>query len=102
LNGKIDKGEFMTLDEILRQVEGDTCEFAQGMDIQEAKQAILSWFKEQLPKEKAYEYGDIQNGCYWTHASKSEYCACCEGIAIGRNQTIKDILTNLTAKQGER
>jgi hypothetical protein len=50
-----------------------------------AKQAILSWFKEQLPKE-------MPNSLHPTTI----------GISIGYNQAIEDILTNLTAKQGER
>jgi hypothetical protein len=51
--------------------------------------AILSWFKEQLPKEKEETIKDNGEECF-------------DPLAVGYNQCLQDILTNLTAKQGER
>ena len=48
------------------------------------EQAILSWFKEQLPKERKPM---MQDFTFYEN---------------GYNQCLKDILTNLTAKQEER
>ena len=73
----------MTLDEILKEYYycGET------KTIEKEKQAILSWFKEQLPKEQ--EESDFSE--HYIHRWQQGY-----------NQCLKDTLTNLTAKQGER
>ena len=69
----------MTLDKIIsNRVKG-------WSDAAHLREEILSWFKEQLPKKKEEK---IQNNAYLEGA---EY-----------NQCLQDILTNLTAKQGER
>ena len=61
--------------------------------------AILSWFKDEiLPREKSYEHDPkypfplIYSQRYWLYWI----------VYKGYNQCLQDILTNLTAKQGER
>ena len=73
--------------------EGKKWEYSKNLS-----QAILSWFKEQLPKEMnslSRKYIEIR---------KKEHHHCMEAIGYvnGYNQCRADILTNLTAKQGER
>ena len=69
----------MTLEKILMAWEDGE------VTLQQTEDAILSWFKEQLPKKKEEK---IQNNAYLEGA---EY-----------NQCLQDTLTNLTSKQGER
>ena len=93
----------MTLKEILYQtslhIENNRDSFCNGIKsghtfaadrdriLADLEQAILSWFKEQLPKEKEYSKN-------WNQRTVGE--------VDGYNQCLQDILTNLTAKQGER
>ena len=100
------KGEMMTLEELIYQesLKMDSGHIVKGCrECSEGlSQSILSWFKEILPNEKEYQYGQVETGCYWNHSSPYEYCSVCEGISIGKNQCLQDTLTNLTSKQGER
>ena len=71
----------MTLEKILMAWEDGE------VTLQQTEDAILSWFKEQLPKEQ--EESDFSE--HYIHRWQQGY-----------NQCLKDTLTNLTAKQGER
>ena len=82
----------MTIDEILEKLYEEGSFEGEHRDIHpdriaETKQAILSWFKEQLPKERTFE------------ESMKQYGSCEDA---GYNRCLQDTLTNLTAKQGER
>ena len=71
----------MTLEKILMAWEDGE------VTLQQTEDAILSWFKEQLPKDMEYK------------RNQSDYIC---GVTDGYNQCLQTILTNLTAKQGER
>ena len=75
----------MTLEKILMAWEDGE------VTLQQTEDAILSWFKEEvLPREKSYE-----------HDPKYPFPLSESYVYKGYNQCLKDILTNLTAKQGE-
>ena len=75
----------MTLDKIiktaLQEVGG---EITEQDNIESTKQAILSWFKEQLPKDMEYK------------RNQSDYVC---GVTDGYNQCLQDTLTNLEEKK---
>jgi len=75
----------MTLEEIiktaLQEVGGEVTE---QDNIESTKQTILSWFKEQLPKDMEYK------------RNQSDYVC---GVTDGYNQYRQDILHNLEEKK---
>ena len=85
----------MTLDKIIsNRVKG-------WSDAAHLREEILSWFKEQLPKEKADGYCENLNFQFNTKQFQA-IPKWSQDKIDGYNQCLQDTLTNLTAKQGER
>lgn len=87
----------MTLEELIESKQGKSSgqsPYIIPQEIKELSQAILSWFKEQLPKEAEHSESCLYviEPRYFGNLAKEKRCDC---GAVDRNQCLQDIKNNL-------